>query len=71
TLPYAEFQAIDNFGMGILRSAQNQLIALQNINEAGVALHQGGSKIDHAGQYFVEAVRRRQPDTNLVQQINV
>jgi hypothetical protein len=57
--------------MAILRSSQDELLLFQHINQTGVALHQCGSKLDHSGQHFVETIRRRQPDANLVQQINL
>ena len=67
--PSAQFQPIHNFRMRILRGSQNQILALQNIDQAGIALHQRRSKIDHTSQYIVKAIRRRQPIANLVQQI--
>jgi hypothetical protein len=55
--------------MPILRGSQNQILPFQNIDQAGVALHQRGSKVDHTSQYIVKAIRRRQPIADLVQQI--
>ena len=66
-LSQAQFQAVHNLRMAILRSSQDELLLFQHINQAGVALHQCRSKLDHASQYFVETIRRRQPDANLVQ----
>jgi hypothetical protein len=70
-LPDAQFEAVHNFRMLILRSSQDKLFALKNIDQAGVALHEGGSEFDHAGQHFVKSVRSRQPDSDFVQQINM
>ena len=55
----------------MLGSAQDEFIALQNVNQARIALHQYGCKMGNAGQNFAESVRRGQTDTNLVQHINV
>ena len=57
--------------MGIFRSTQHEFFSLENINQAGIAFHQSRSKIDNARQNFVEPIRRAQPDTHLVQQINM
>ena len=68
-LPQAKFQPIHDFRMRILRGSQNQILAFQNIDQAGVALDQRRSKVDHTSQYIMKAIRRRQPIANLVQQI--
>ena len=69
--PSAQFQAIHNFRMRVLRGPQDQIFAFQNINQAGIALHQRGSKVDHTSQYSVKAIGLAQPNANLVQQINM
>ena len=53
-----------------LFSTQSEPYHLQNVNQAGIALHPYGCKMDNAGQNFAESVRRGQTDTNLVQHIN-
>jgi len=47
-LAQAQLQTAHNLGVRILGSAQDEFIALQNINQAGIALHQYGCKIDNA-----------------------
>jgi hypothetical protein len=70
-LPYAQFQPVHNFRMLILGGPKDEFLVLENIDQAGVALHQRGSEFDHAGQHFVKAIRRRQPDSDFVQQVNM
>jgi hypothetical protein len=57
--------------MGILRSPQDEVVAIEHINQTGIALHKCGSKVDQTSEYLVKAVRCRQLDANLVQQINM
>src|SRR5580692_11736220 len=68
-LPDAQFQPVDHFRMWILRSPQHELIAFQNVNEAGVALDQRRSKFDHTAQNVVKSVRRTQPFADFMQYI--
>jgi len=70
-LPDAEFQAVDHVRMRALGGAQDEFVAFENINEAGVALHQSRGKFDHAGQNFVESVCGTEPNTDFVQYIYV
>src|SRR5580704_15566696 len=69
-LPDAQFQPVDHFRMWILRSPQNELVAFQNVNEAGVALDQRRSKFDHTAQNVVKSVRRTQAFADFVEYIN-
>ena len=41
-----QLEMVDEIGMGIARCAQNQLIALEDIDEAGVALRNRNGKFD-------------------------
>jgi hypothetical protein len=66
-----QFQAVYNFRMWILRGSQDEIIAFEHINQTGIAFHKSGSKLDHASQHFVEAVRRCQASANFVQQVNM
>jgi hypothetical protein len=70
-LPNAQFQPVDYFGMRILGSAKNEIIALQHIDQAGVALHQRSGEVDYAGKHIVKAIRCRQPIADFVQQIKM
>ena len=51
-----EFQAVDDVGMRILRCPENEFIAFENVDEAGVAFDQRRSKFDDAIQNFVKTV---------------
>jgi hypothetical protein len=66
-LSNAKFQAIDNFRMWILRSTQNKLVTLKDVDKAGVALDQRRSKFDHAIQNVVKAVSRAETNTDFVE----
>jgi hypothetical protein len=69
-LPHAQFEPVHNVGMSVPGSAQDQVLALEHIDEAGIALHQRRGKLHHPAQHFVESAGGRQPATNLMQQIN-
>ena len=68
-LPHAQFQAVDNFVMRVLRCAQNQFVAFENIDQAGIALHQRSGKFNNAVQYIVKSVRRTETNTDFVEYI--
>ena len=70
-LPDAQFQAVDHFRMGILRSSQNEFVAFHDVDEAGVALDQRSSKFDNAAQNVVKSVRRTQAFADFVEYINM
>ena len=67
----AEFQAVDDFGMRVLRGPQDQFVAFKNVDQAGVALHQRGSKFDDAVQNFVKSVAAAEADADVVKYINM
>ena len=69
SLPDAQFQTIDHFRMWILRRPQDEFIAFEHIDEAGIALHKRGRKIDNPGKNFVEIVGRVQTDRNFMQYV--
>ena len=69
-LPDAQFEPVHNLGMSVLRSPQDQVFALEHIDQAGIALHQRRGELHHPVEHFVESARCRQPAANLVQQIN-
>jgi len=68
-LPDAEFQAVDHVLVRVLGGAKDQFVAFQNINEAGVALHQSRGEFDDAAQNFVKSVCGTEPNTDFVQYI--
>jgi len=68
-LPHAQFQAVDNFFVRVFGGAQNQLVAFENINQAGIALHQRSGKFNNAVQYIVKSIRRTEANTDFVEYI--
>jgi hypothetical protein len=71
SLSDAQLQAIDNAGMGILGGAEDEVVPLENINQARVALHQGGGKIDDAAKNFAKSVSRVEANTDFMEYIYV
>ena len=67
----AQFQAIDHFGVRILRSPQDEFVALKNVDQAGVALDQCRGEFNNPVKNFVKSTRCAEPDTDLVQYIYV
>jgi hypothetical protein len=55
----AQPQAIHNldFRMRVLRAAQDQIIAFQDVDEARIAFDQGGNEVDDLPQHFVQRIR--------------
>ena len=51
-----ELEAVENFGVGILGGPEDELFVLENIDETGVALDQGGGELHDAVQDLVERV---------------
>jgi hypothetical protein len=70
-LPNAEFEAVDDVGMRILRRPEHEFIAFENVDEAGVALDQCRSKFNDAVQNFVKAVPCTEAFADFVQYIYV
>src|SRR5271156_842064 len=52
----AEFEAVENFLVRIFGGAQDELFVFLDVNEAGVAFHQGYGELEDALEYFVERV---------------
>ena len=53
----AQFQAVHDFRMRILRSPQDEFITFKHVDQAGIALDQRSGKFDHAGQNVPKSVR--------------
>jgi len=51
-----ELEAVEDFGVRILRGAEDKFFAFQYIDKTGIALDQGGSELYDAVQDFVEWV---------------
>jgi hypothetical protein len=52
----AEFQSIDYFLMRIFGGAQDEFFLFLDVDEAGVAFHQGDGKFQNACEDFVQRV---------------
>src|SRR6266446_490475 len=55
--------------MRILRGLQHQLIALQNVDETGIRVHNGCSKIYDSPQYSPQRTGGSHPAPDFVQEI--
>jgi hypothetical protein len=71
SLPHAEFQAIDDFRMRVLRSSKDKFIAFEYIDEAGVTLYKGCRKINHTGKNLMKSIGRAEADSNFMKDINI
>jgi hypothetical protein len=52
-----QFQAINHIRVRVLGCPQQQVLILENINQAGIAFHQGRCEIYDAREHFVQRVR--------------
>src|SRR5581483_2245078 len=68
-LPNAKLEAVYHFRMRILRRAQNEFIALQNVDEARVALDLAGDERDNSLQDIVQHIGACHAAADLVQQV--
>jgi hypothetical protein len=57
--------------VGILGSAQHQLLALENVNETGIAHHHRGDKINNPFEHSMKRIRRRHAAADLVQELDI
>jgi len=48
TLADLELKAVENFGVGILGSAEHKFLVFQHVNEARIALDQCGGELDYS-----------------------
>jgi hypothetical protein len=54
-----------------LRRSQYEVIVLQDIDEARVALDDGGHEVDHAGQHAVQGIGGSDAAADFVKQIDI
>jgi hypothetical protein len=55
SLPHAQFEPVHHVRMSVLRCPQDQVLALDNIDQAGIAFHQSRGKLHYAIQHFVDS----------------
>jgi hypothetical protein len=67
----AKFEAVDDFRMRIFGCAKDQFIAFENVDQAGIALHESRSKIDDAVQNVIKSIGGPESLGNFVQYINM
>src|SRR5438034_6825714 len=70
-LTNAEFQAVQNLLMGILRRAENQLLTGKYVDETGITFDQFHCEIQHAVERLVKSVGRGNLANRLVQNLNM
>ena len=71
SLPHAEFQAIDHFGMRILGSAKDEFVTFEHVDEAGVTLYKGSCKIHNTGKNLMKTIGRAEADGDVMEDINL
>ena len=64
-----DLEVVDDVGMGVFGSAQDQVAALQHIDEAGVAIHQVRNKFDDLIKNFVHRIGCSDAGSDIVQEI--
>jgi hypothetical protein len=68
SLPDTEFEAIDCIGMRVLGSTENQVFAIDNVDEAGIAPDESGDKLDYSIQHLMKAVGCGETTADLVEE---
>src|SRR5215831_645560 len=71
SLPHAELEPIDHFGVRVLRGAEDEFVPFENVDEAGVALHHRSDELEDAQQYFVKRIGGGDAFTEFMQEINI
>lgn len=71
SLPERQLQPTDFLAMWILRGAQNQIIAFTDVDEAGIAANDSGSKFNDSFQILVQRVFRGEAAAYVMKKINV
>jgi hypothetical protein len=61
-----EFETIDHLLMRILRSPQDQVPILEDVDKTRIALHDRGGEIDDAAQNILERFRGRHAAADFV-----
>jgi len=69
TLADLELKAVENFGVGILGSSEHKFLVFQHVNEARIALDQGGGELNDAIEDFVERVGSSHAAAEFVKEI--
>jgi hypothetical protein len=71
TLTDSQLEAVNDFVVRVLRSAQGEVIPFADINEAGVASHHRGSKFDDSLEVLVKRIVGSNAAAYIVQEINI
>ena len=66
-----DLEVVDDVGMGVFGSAQDQFIALAHVDKTGIALHHRGSEFDDLRQVMVQSISRRDAAAYFVQDIDI
>ena len=70
-LTNAQFQAVQNLLMGILRCAENQLLTGKYVDETGITFDQFHCEIQHAVERLVKSIGRGNLTDRVVQNLNM
>ena len=65
-----ELEAVEDFGVRILGGTEDEFFVLQHVDEAGIALDQGGGELYDVVQDFVERISGGHAAAEFVQEID-
>ena len=65
-LSHAELQAVHHLSVWVLGGPKNKIVLLQDVDEAGIAIHDGGDEFDDALQNFMKRVGGGDTPSNLM-----
>lgn len=66
TLPNADLDLVDRIGVRVLRRTQYQVVAFEDVHEAGVALDDVAQQLDNASEHGLQRVGGGQAAADLV-----
>ena len=70
-LPHPQLEAVDDVPARLLGRAQHELIALEHVDQAGVALHDAGDHVHHTAQHRLQRFGSGEPAADLVQEADL
>src|SRR5580704_8409092 len=71
SLAQLQVELIYQISVRILRSAQHQLLALEDVNKAGIAHRNRGDKFNHPFEHSMKGIRGRHAAADLMQKLDI
>ena len=69
--PILQFQPVHHLRVRILGGAENQFVSFENVDEAGIALHDARHELDHQFQNGIQGIGGGDALADLVQDLNL